>query len=153
YSDAEIVEHLSSRAPDKFKAAADAGYSSTEILDHFAKPADAPVTASGTAQAVGEGLRSGTEGLIGLPGDVQSLSDSSYNPFNWLTKKALQLLGPKWITDSQRNASRVGLAEGMSGETRLPTTADVSNATGKLLDHYQPQNETERVTQNVSSFI
>ena len=33
YTDDEIVNHLASRVPDAFKAAADAGYSSTVILD------------------------------------------------------------------------------------------------------------------------
>lgn len=48
YSDDEIVNHLSTKAPEKFKGALDAGYSPTEILAHFgadAKTAPQPTTA------------------------------------------------------------------------------------------------------------
>lgn len=157
YSDAEIVEHLSSHAPDQFKAAADAGYSPTEILNHFAgttatSPAE-PVSAAGLTKATAEGLRSGVEGTIGLPGDLQSLQGNDYNPFSWLTKKAMQLLGPQWIAASLKNADRAGVAEGMVGDTKLPTSAEMSDATGKLLPHYVPKNEPEQIVHNVSSFI
>lgn len=38
YSDVDIVNYLSPKAPDKFGAAQKAGYSPTEILDHLAPP-------------------------------------------------------------------------------------------------------------------
>lgn len=49
YSDNEIVDHLSTKAPEKFKGALDAGYSPTEILSHFGaadKTATQPTTSA-----------------------------------------------------------------------------------------------------------
>jgi hypothetical protein len=83
YSDAEIVDHLTSKAPDQFKAAKEAGYADSEILAHFAGKAPEPSGAlagakHGVAQ-VAHGIAETAKQNFGL-GDGFDKRDPNYVP-------------------------------------------------------------------------
>lgn len=142
YSDAEIVEHLATKAPEQFKAAVDAGYSPKEILSHFS---DQPVTAAGTAKAAGQGLREGTETLAGLPGDVGSMGGSILDKAeSWLVNKITGIDPKKY---QEASAKEKGIS------SMLPTSEAINSVTSKVLPNYEPKNQTEKVTRNVLSFL
>lgn len=63
YSDQEIADFLSTRAPDQFKAARDAGYGDKEILAHLSGEDDKP-------SGVVAGLREGVANLIHGPAET-----------------------------------------------------------------------------------
>lgn len=138
YTDDQIAGYLAQRYPDQFKEAYANGYSSTDILNHFAPP---PSTLTDTAKGVAKGIATGTEGLLGLPGDFQK--------------------GVDWAMDKVMPSSLFGLKGAFPGDpnayappsiSRLPTTSDVDSVlhASSLPD---PQTSVGQHAQNVASFL
>jgi hypothetical protein len=84
YSDAEIVNHLSAKAPDQFKAAKDAGYDDGEILAHFSGKAPEP---SGALAGAVHGMKQLAHGVAETArqngvGSGYAVNDPNYVPAN-----------------------------------------------------------------------
>lgn len=113
YSDDEIVNHLTSKAPEKFKAAKDAGYSSTEILSHFgAKTSTAAPEEPSIMQEIASGVKHGVHEMVRgtqssrkniLGSDVDdtpvdpdykpaNVTNGSWNPLKWSPRQIPKLL-------------------------------------------------------------
>jgi hypothetical protein len=136
YSDDEIVNHLSTKAPEKFKGALDAGYSPTEILAHFgaaptapkptaAAPEEAPSMlhdiSSGFRHGVNEmvrGTQSSRKNILGTdvsdePVDPDykpaNVTNGSWNPLKWNGRQI-----PKMLAEQApiTGASALGAAAG-----------------------------------------
>jgi hypothetical protein len=142
YSDDEIAGFLSKKYPDQFKQATDAGYSSSEILNHFipARPAPANLapgqTVTGTtsvnsgvpglAKAAGAGVVSGA---VGLPADVVSLIN-------------LARRGYGAVTGNGYDPAKDDYSLGQTYDT-VRKAAD---------DLYTPQDSTEALAKTAGSF-
>jgi len=117
------------------------------------KPTGLKDTAIDVAKSFPTGVVKGVAGIAGAPGDLQNLKGSDYNPFNWLTKKAAEVLPTWWTEHSKQNAERAGLGEGMKGETGLPSSAQIEQAvkpvTGEL---HKPETTAGEYAQTAGEF-
>lgn len=149
YADADIVNYLSQRAPDKFKAATEAGYTPTEILDHLTQSglpqSPTPVTnpevlkklnqqpdhqLTDVAKGAAKGLAEGAEGLAGLPGDLERGVD-------WLADKVLPL--PQGVDPHPSGLAppSTDQVDSLVGASKLPA----------------PQTTAGQRTENIASFV
>lgn len=120
YSDDEIVSHLASKSPEKFKAAKDAGYSASEIISHLegakktapkpveAAPSEEPSIISDIASGVKHGFnemvrgtQSSRRNILGTdvsdaPVDPDykpaNVTNGSWNPLKWSPRQVPKLL-------------------------------------------------------------
>lgn len=129
------------------------GATAEQAFGMLQKQIGTPSVAADVAKSAGIGLAKGPINAAGLPGDIQSAASNDYNPFNYLTKKYKEA-NPERAAANEKNAARAGLGEGMTGETRLPTSADIqSKVEGVTGEFYKPQTRAGKVAEAVTSSV
>ena len=139
YTDAQIVDHLSSRAPEKFNEAAEAGYTPTQILEHLAPQP------SGIIDSLGEGLASVPGGIAStlktytgagpvggaLDSAAKALAPSTYTPASIVDKEGFHAGNiPSWVAERVPSmGSAIGAARLMPGPWWLKLLAGAAAGT------------------------
>jgi hypothetical protein len=109
-----------------------------------------PSTAEDVARSAASGVATGTAGLVGSPGDAQSLLQR-YNPFDWLARKFEERF-PETAAQNKALADKVGRISDV-GEIKLPSTEVVKKATGADALDYTPTTTAGRYAESVGSLV
>lgn len=129
------------------------GATAEQAFGMLQKQIGTPSVAADVAKSAGIGIAKGPINALGFPGDIQSTAGSDYNPFNYLTKKYKEA-NPERAAANEKNAAQAGLGEGMTGETRLPTSADIqSKVEGITGEFYKPQTRAGKIAEAVTSTV
>jgi hypothetical protein len=94
-----------------------------------------------TARSIGPGLANAEAGIVGFPGDIQSIIGAlkKYNPADYLARKFEEAY-PTTAAENKARAERAGLGEGLMTVTpRLPTTSETKSVTGLDKADYTPE--------------
>jgi hypothetical protein len=101
-----------------------------------------------TLKSIGPGLANAEAGIVGFPGDIQSIiqaaSAHGYNPADYLARKFEEAY-PTTAAENKARAARAGLGE----VPQLPTTSKIKGLTGLDKADYQPEYPSGEVMKGV----
>jgi hypothetical protein len=101
-------------------------------------------------KSAGSGIVQGAAGIPGAAGDAQSFLQR-YNPGDWLAKKFEEHF-PETAKANRALADKVGRISDI-GEIRLPTTDQITKATGADALDYAPQTTAGKFARSVGEFV
>jgi hypothetical protein len=136
---------------DDFPTAAPTTSAAPAATGWDAFPTEKPTNYAGMAKQAGVGVAKGATGLVGLPGDLQTIAQKGVD---YVKSKLPDIHWPEPSEEGKKYAEKYGSSGDIGPSFPMPTSAEIQGVIEKVTGPWRkPQNQAEADAETVGEFV